>query len=149
LDRDLGDAERCALHARIAAALEQRTAGDPNPRYAELAHHLFEARGGDLTRAVDFAVRATDRALALFAFEDALNLLERARAALEATRASTFLEARVLIAAGRVHIRRGAGALGQELCLKAAALARSRQDAELLGQAALAYGLEITAALVN
>ncbi|HEY3595356.1 MAG TPA: AAA family ATPase [Polyangiaceae bacterium] len=149
LDRDLAVAERCLLHGRVAAALERRTANDANPPYAELAHHWFEARGADLSRAVDFAVAATDRALALFAFEDAVSLLERARTALEETRAPSDLEARVAIAAGRVHIRRGAGALGQELCLKAAAIARARGDAELLCQAALAYGLEITAALVN
>lgn len=149
LDRDLSAERKMLLHARVAAALERRAAFSRTPPLAELAHHLLEGPRTGLGRAVDYAVRAADRAVAVFAFEDAVSLLERARASAAEVSDAPALEARVLVALGRAQIRRGQGTIGQELCLEAAEIARALGDAELFAVAALAYGLEITAALVN
>jgi hypothetical protein len=149
LARDLVAAKTRELHARIAATLERRAARSARPPYAELAHHLLEAGAADLPRTVEYALRASERALALFAYEDAIALLERTDHAVERAGDPPELSARVKIALGRAHIRSGAGTAGQALCLEAATIARVLSDPTLLCQAALSYGLEITAALVD
>jgi tetratricopeptide (TPR) repeat protein len=149
LDRDLSRERRKELHGGVARALERRAAFDANPPLSELSHHWLEGPSSGLARAVDYAVRAAERAVALSAFEDAVALLERVRTAVEEQDVSPRLKAEVRIALGRTHIRRGAGAVGQALCQEAAEIARTLGDGELLALAALAYGLEITAALVN
>ncbi len=149
LERDLTTAERESLHGKVAAALERRSSRSALPPHAELAHHLLEASVDSLPSAVHHAVLAADRALSLFAFEDATTLLERACTAVERAGNPPRLRAAVLIALGQTQIRRGSGAPGQQLCLEAAELARALGDAQLLASAALAYGLEFTPALVN
>jgi hypothetical protein len=148
LDRDLPEPRKRELHASVANALERRAHGRDLP-YAALAHHWLEGPLDALPRAVDYAVKAAERAVLLFAFEDAITLLERARLAIDERRGAARLRAEVSIALGKAHIRRGAGAVGREACREAAQIARSLGDAELLAWAALAYGLEITAALVD
>jgi tetratricopeptide (TPR) repeat protein len=137
------------LHGAVAEAIERRTAFVGAAPLSELAHHFLEGPGEGLARAVRYAIRAADRAVALSSFEDAITLLGRVRDAVEAQGAPPRLDAELLTALGRAHIRRGAGALGQSMCLEAASIARSLGDGELLAQAALSYGLELTAALVN
>jgi len=149
LEQALPREQKRALHGAVAEALERRAAFTPSPPLSELAHHLLEGPAEGLPRAVEYAVRAADRAVALSSFEDAIALLERVREAVDEEPSRRRLAAEVRIALGRAHIRRGAGSVGQALCLEAAAVARSLGDGGLLAQAALSYGLEITAALVN
>ncbi|MFZ5893647.1 MAG: ATP-binding protein [Myxococcota bacterium] len=148
LEADLGSEQRRVLHARAAKALSEAHQGRETP-HAELAHHLLEGPDDALGEAVSHAVLAAERALSVFAFEDAIALLERARKAVESQLPGSELAGKVLIALGRAELRRGAGKLGQEHCQRAAAIARERRVPSLLAEAALAYGLEITAALVN
>ncbi|MGC4089505.1 MAG: AAA family ATPase [Polyangiaceae bacterium] len=145
---DLSIERRRALHSRAAAALAA-TCNPSQLPHAELAHHLLEGEPEALPSALSHAIAAAERALALFAFEDAIALLERARSALETQAPGSQLSGQLLVALGRAHLRRGAGKLGQALCEQAAELARRQNDPTLLAEAALAYGLEITAALVN
>ena len=147
LVHDLARERRASLHGRVARALERRAAFGDAPPLSELAHHLLEGPPEGLEAAVSYAIAAADRAVALAAFEEAVALLERAQ--LAAREASPKLLAEVRIALGCTRIRRGQGAAGQALCLEAAETARKLGDSELLARAALAYGLEITAALVN
>jgi tetratricopeptide (TPR) repeat protein len=149
LEHDLTTSRSQALHAAFAEALLARAAASGEPAYFELVHHFLASPPAALPRAVDCAIRASDQALARFAFEDAIAVLERVRAAVERAGGAWQLRATVLIALGRAHIRRGTGATGQAYCLDAAAIARERRDPELLARAALAYGLEINAALVD
>jgi hypothetical protein len=149
LEHDLEASRSQALHVAIAEALLARGAASGEPPFVELAHHFLEGPPEALPRALDCAIRAADQALARFAFEDAIAVLERVRAAVERASGSGQLRASVLIALGRAHIQRGSGAIGQALCLEAAALAREQRDPELLARAALAYGLELTAALID
>jgi DNA-binding winged helix-turn-helix (wHTH) protein/tetratricopeptide (TPR) repeat protein len=77
--------ERGALHARAARALVAQTAGRPDAPLSKIAHHFLQAAGsGCLDEAIDHATRAADDALARFGYETAIELLERALAALDA-----------------------------------------------------------------
>jgi ABC-type transport system substrate-binding protein/transcriptional regulator with XRE-family HTH domain/tetratricopeptide (TPR) repeat protein len=71
----LGEGERRALHARVAAHLEA-TAADRDEVIAALAHHYAEA--GDAERAVPALLRAGDRARMLYAAAEAVVTYERA-----------------------------------------------------------------------
>jgi tetratricopeptide (TPR) repeat protein len=149
LEHDLTPSARQALHAAFAHALTRQTSAHVDVPYGELAHHWLQAGPDALAQAVLCATRAADQALARFAFEDAIAVLERARVAVERREADWQLRAEVLLALGQAQIRRGAGAAGQALCVTTAALARDHQNPELLARAALAYGLEIKAALID
>jgi len=150
LEQELPPERGAALHLRVADAILARVPAQRSPPHAELAHHLLSSGPGHLARAVEHTVLAAERALALFAFEDASRLLERARlAALAAASGPTAEKVRVLTALGRVHIKSGAGGTGQALCLEACAGARSLEEPELFATAALSFGLEIKAALID
>ena len=71
--------QKVRLHRRIGLALETLYRSDPEPHLAELAHHFVQAApGGDVERAVVYARRAGERAMALLAFEDAAAHVELA-----------------------------------------------------------------------
>jgi DNA-binding winged helix-turn-helix (wHTH) protein/tetratricopeptide (TPR) repeat protein len=77
---------RARLHRRIAHALEQengpRSQGDSLPA---LAHHFGRAvLGGDTKKAIHYSFAAGERAMALFAFEEAASHFGSALDALEA-----------------------------------------------------------------
>src|SRR5262249_45382186 len=75
----IGMAERRRLHRRVATALERRHARDLGSHLPELALHCREAGGhADLDRALDYAIRAGDRSIGLFAYEHAASHFERA-----------------------------------------------------------------------
>lgn len=149
LEQDLSSERRQWLHGAVAGALERSVRAPGELPWVELAYHWLEAAPSALPRAVECAISAAQKALAHFAFEEAIGVLERVRAGLERADADWRLRAEVLIALGQAQIRRGTGAAGQALCLEAAALAREHRDPELLARAVLAYGLEIKAALID
>ena len=131
---DLAAARRQSIHRDAARALA--LAGAPA---AELAHHLLEAGGAAVVEAVDEAIHAAAQAVETFAFEDALAILERARAVIPPGLAESALRCRVLIALGETKLRSG-DATGRAACVDAAHAARTLRDAVLLAQAGLAYG---------
>jgi len=134
LYHELPRLQRQALHRDAARALAESGAS-----LEEIAHHLLES-GPDLAAdAIDHAVRAAGHAVDVFAFEEAIALLERAAAKVPAGPLERALRCRVLIAHGEALLRSG-DAKGRELCAKAAEMARELGDAELLAQAGLAYG---------
>ncbi|HEU0033926.1 MAG TPA: AAA family ATPase [Kofleriaceae bacterium] len=134
LYHDLPRARRQALHADAARALAATAAP-----LVERAHHLLEAGPDHAAAAIDHAIRAAEQALDNFAFEDAMQLLERARAAIPTGDSELALRCRVTIAIGHARIRSG-DAGGRELCLDAARTARELADPTLLALAGLAYG---------
>ncbi len=148
LDGDLTAERRRLLHGRAAGALEASHSERQTP-HAELAHHLLQGPRESLQRAIGHAMSAAERSLAVFAHEDATLVLEKALSAVETSEPGSELAGTVLMALGRAQLRRGAVEVGHELCERAAEIARRRQSATLLAEAALAYGLEITAALIN
>jgi tetratricopeptide (TPR) repeat protein len=149
LDADLGEQRRRELHAALGRAWIQRSRFSEQAPHERIAHHLLDGPAAGLELAVEHVERATERALCMFACEAAVQLLERARAALARARLEPRWLGKVLALLGRAQMLGGDRARGREACLEAAAIAREHADPELLAQAALAYGLEITAALVN
>jgi tetratricopeptide (TPR) repeat protein len=138
LYHDLPRTRRQELHRAAATALAASSAP-----LAERAHHLLEAGPAAAPEAVQQAVAAAELALDLFAFEDALDLLARARAAIPAGPAQDGLRCRVMVAMGEARLRSGDPA-GRPLCVEAASLARSLDHPELFAAAALAYGSVFT-----
>lgn len=76
---------RRQLHRRTAEALEALYGADPEPQQlVELAHHYYQAApGGDVEKAIDYAVKAGERAETLLAYEEAARLYETALSVLE------------------------------------------------------------------
>jgi tetratricopeptide (TPR) repeat protein len=136
LYRELPEGERRALHGRVADALERLAPAQA----AEIAHHTLEGPPEMLERAVEHAIRAATRAQDLLAYDEAVRVLVRARDAVTAAGNPPALRARVLLALGEAHIRRGEAASGKEACREAATLAQRLGDAEMGARAALIYG---------
>jgi DNA-binding winged helix-turn-helix (wHTH) protein/tetratricopeptide (TPR) repeat protein len=75
--------EMARLHERVGLALEKLSGADVEPQLAELAHHfLLAAPVGDIDKAVDYSLRAADRAVAQLAHEEAAMHFDRALQAL-------------------------------------------------------------------
>jgi tetratricopeptide (TPR) repeat protein len=70
---DLGPTRRQRLHHRVAAALETLCGDDAGDRLGELAYHWSHARQpADAPKAIEYALRAGDHALAKLAPDDAV-----------------------------------------------------------------------------
>ena len=75
----LGTTRRSRLHRRVAEALEELLGGDPGDRVGELAQHWGCATATvDAPKAIDYARRAGERALAELAPEEAVRWFQRA-----------------------------------------------------------------------
>ena len=71
---DLGPTRRQRLHLRVAAALEALYGDDPGDRLGELAYHWAQAsQPVDASKAIQYALRAGDHALAKLAPDDAVS----------------------------------------------------------------------------
>jgi tetratricopeptide (TPR) repeat protein len=126
--------KRATLHRDAVAPLEALHGDAPGPYLAEFAHHAIA--GGSLREGTDYARRAADRAVALFAFEEAERLY---RIALDLTRDDT-IGCDLLIAIGEARARAGYAAEAKAAFREAADLAASNGLAESLARAALGYG---------
>jgi tRNA A-37 threonylcarbamoyl transferase component Bud32 len=81
---ELSMSRRVRLHRQIGTVLERLYADNPESHLAELAHHFYQAiPGGDLDKALAYAVRAGDWAAKRLAFEEAASHYERALQMLE------------------------------------------------------------------
>ena len=105
---------RTLLHRRVAAAIEARAQALPAAQreYGTLAHH-FEL-GEERAKAVEYFVRAGERARIAYLNDDAIRLLERARGGLAAIAAGaaapgwrTLLQTRLHESLGDVRLRIG------------------------------------------
>jgi tetratricopeptide (TPR) repeat protein len=139
---DLGPQRRGLLHRAVGLAFEELYAADREPHVAELAHHFFvAATAGELTKAIDYSVRAGERAMALVAYEEASDHFERALQAYGLQeRADLPRRCDLLLALGNAQSRAGAAREARETFLRAAGLARKLQSPERLARAALGYG---------
>ena len=73
-------ASRRRVHSRVAEALE---AARGDEALLEIAHHMCEARNAaDRERALDYATRAAEHAIASLAYAEAVDLFTRARSLL-------------------------------------------------------------------
>jgi class 3 adenylate cyclase len=128
---ELRTTHRLRLHRRVADVLES-LAGSDESRLAELSHHFCEAAtGGDVEKAVDYAVRAAERAEAMLAYEEAAIHYDRALGALEVRESpNDERQCDLLLALGRAHTAEGAGKQAREVFRRGLTIARSLGDAE-------------------
>lgn len=139
---DLGPQRRGLLHREVGLVLEELYAADPEPRIAELAHHFFvAATAGELAKAIDYSVRAGERAMKLVAYEQAADHFERALQAYGLQeRADVPRRCDLLLALGSAQSRAGDSRAARETFLRAAGLARRLDAPDRLAKAALGYG---------
>src|SRR5262249_31879555 len=84
LYRELSTTRPERVPGRIGEVLEAMYCDHPEPHLAELAYHFAEAaQTGDTAKAIDYAVRAADRAGAMMAHEEACRHYEAALQVLE------------------------------------------------------------------
>ncbi|MBE1462246.1 ATP-binding protein [Kibdelosporangium phytohabitans] len=127
---------RLALHARAAAVVERRP--DAVSRAAEIARHWLESLpAGDPAKAVEWARRAGDAALAQLAWENAVELYARALGAGPLHDAG---RAELLTRQGIAQLRKLDIVSGEQTLRRAAAAARASGDAAAIAEVALAMG---------
>jgi tetratricopeptide (TPR) repeat protein len=139
--------QRLRLHQRAGEVLEALYRQDLDPHLAELAHHFFEAApGGGAGKAVSYAERAGQRAIALLAYEEAARLFRMALAVLGPGQSPEEDRARcrLLLALGDALTRMGERRAAKDELHRAASIARQCGMAEELAQIALAYTGQFT-----
>ncbi|MBI4259981.1 MAG: AAA family ATPase [Actinobacteria bacterium] len=134
--------QRAALHLRVAEALSALYGDDRDPHLEELAHHFLAAApltGPD--RGIDLSRQAGERAMRLYAYEDAVEHLGRALAAMEtAARApDEGLRRALLLELGEAQLRAGRATAARSVLERAAGLFRAAGDADGLAGAALRF----------
>ena len=128
---------RVALHERAGSELERRLGADAEQQLAALAEHFFRAApGGGAARAVEYAARAADFALANCAFEEAARLYQMSHEAL-APAAPERRRVELLLAQARALDLADRGAAAIATALEASRVAERLGDAELAGALAL------------
>jgi class 3 adenylate cyclase/tetratricopeptide (TPR) repeat protein len=133
LYESLGAARRARLHRRVAEALELRRSSHLDDHLAELAFH-YSAAGTEVPKAVEYARRAGELALARLAHEEAAEHFERGLVLLQMQDAE-----RCDLLLGLAEARRRAGDVpgSQRAFADAGAVARELGDAERLARAAV------------
>src|SRR3989442_1284475 len=136
LYEELSTTRRVRLHRQIGEALEELDAEASLP---QLAYHFCEAASaGDVDKAIDYARRAANSALAHFAYEEAAAHYERALQVAELKeKADDRLRGELLLALGEAQDSAGDSDRARETYWRAAATARSLQAPDLLAGAAL------------
>ena len=131
--------EREQLHGLAADAA--RTHPNFRERLAEIAHHELRA-GSDRARTagVEASMAAGHHALGVRAFEEAAAHFTRASAATDEREQAVHAR----LAAGEAHRRAGDWEVANDAYLAAAADARALERADLLAQAALGVGADVS-----
>ncbi len=105
-------ARRMRLHHQVGLALEARWGAGATDQLAEIAYHFVQsAPAGDVDRAVTYARRAGDHALAVYAHEEAARLYAMALATLQ-SHGATDEQSRCELALALGDARLRAGDLG-------------------------------------
>ena len=126
------------VHRRIAIALEERCGADPGERIGELAYHWSSAVvPQDLSKAIDYARRAGDRALVQLAPDEALRWYTQALELHDRQGSDDGVHVALLIGLGTAQRQTGNPA-HRETLLEAAHLARSIGDTRSFVEAVFA-----------
>jgi hypothetical protein len=137
----LSAGRRLTLHRRVAAAIEAVHGGALDDHLPALAHHWARASApaAETARAVHYAARAGDRALAQLAHDEAAAYYRSALELLDAAEGPPDQARRLelLLALGEAQ-RRAGDSDHRETLFAAARLARDQGDTDTLAQAALA-----------
>jgi predicted ATPase len=141
LYEDLPPSRRLELHLMIGRVLEELSGGDPDPSLSEIAHHLaLAAPLGDVEEAVDYLLRAGDRASGLLAYEEAAAHYARALELLgTAEEPSAERRCELLLRLGDANWRGGDASAARASYEEATEVARHLGAGEQLARAALGY----------
>lgn len=137
---EISAARRGALHQRVAEAIETVHAGALDDHLPALAHHWARASepAAQTNRALEYATRAGDRALAQLAHDEAATYYRQAIELLDTGgHAGDERRLELLIALGEAQRRAGSPEYRATL-LTAAHLAQQQDDTDVLARAALA-----------
>ena len=142
LYEELSTVQRVRLHRQVGAVLEEIHRANPGPHLAEMAHHFFQgAPGGDVEKAIGYAVQAGEHALRLLAYDDAADQYARALQAVElAAPVDDQRLCDVLLRLGDARSRAGERDKARATFMQAAEAARRTGRADQLAQAALGFG---------
>jgi class 3 adenylate cyclase len=144
LYESLTSARQVALHRKTAEAIETIYACALDDYVPTLAHHWAKASAPvrDVTKAVEYAQRAGDRALAQLAHDEAAQYYASGLDLLDAGEADADDTRRIGLLIGRGEAQRRAGDPAyRQILLDAAHLAKELGDAPALARAALANTL--------
>jgi DNA-binding SARP family transcriptional activator len=137
----LAAARRARLHRQVVAALEALYGDEPGQHLAELAHHSMAS--SDVDKALRYAQRAGDRALALLAYEEAARLYQTALDALDlADVRDERTRCELLLSAGEAQMRAGNTQAAKRAFLDAAGIGRRLGLPRELARAAAGYARE-------
>ena len=139
LYEDLGPTRRARLHGQVATALEEQCGDDPGERLGELAGHWVAAIvSSDTYKAMHYAERAAERALAQLAPDEAVRWYRQALQLHDQAPAGERCErCELLIGLGEAQRQVGNPEFRTTL-LDAARLAQGLSDVDRLGRAVLA-----------
>ncbi len=132
---------RIALHRRVAEAYEELHARDLDAHMRALAHHWLAAAGaGDARKAVDYSVRAAERAAERGAWEEAALHYRNALRALAAEPCDARERFELLLSLGDAELLAGDRSAARAVLRDAAEDARALADASALARVAIASG---------
>jgi hypothetical protein len=137
----LGAARRAQLHQRVAEAIEAYHHDDVDRFSADLAHHLAAAANvGSARDAIEFAVRAGERAEAVCAYDEAVHWFSHALRLARDRRDDPDTVARLLTALGTAQNHGGDARGAHAVLLEAVAAARAAKSSERFAHAVLRLG---------
>ena len=135
----LTSVRRVRLHRQVVDAIEAQHGDEPGPHLAELAHHAIAGRIAG--KGLDYARRAGDRALAMFAYEEAARLYGTAIATLRpGDRTDDRTRCELLLMIAEAASRGGSASGSRSALLEAASIARRLGLPRELARAAAEYG---------
>src|SRR6266498_3189267 len=133
---------RTQLHWRVGEAIERQYGTGSQAHVAELARHFAEVAtaGGEAGKALTYARRAGDRAMGMYAYEEAAAEYQRALQALRLAGPDEPARCELLLRLGAAQSRAGNYQQAKESCLQAAEISRRLGAPEQLARAALGFG---------
>lgn len=130
----LSGVRRARLHLRVGEAMERIHGRDLDLHLAELAHHFRQASDPVARRkAMSYAARAGERALALYAYEEGARQFQLALDDND----EPDQQCELLLRLADAQVRAGDMAAGEQTCHRAAGLARDHDRPWQLAEAAV------------
>lgn len=137
----LGAARHAQLHQRVAEAIETYHHDDVDRFSAELAHHLAAAANvGSARDAIEFTVRAGERADAVCAYDEAVHWFSHALRLARERGGDPDTVARLLTALGDAQNHGGDARGAHAVLLEAVTAARAAENPERFARAVLRLG---------
>lgn len=146
----IDDERRAGLHAAVAEALENEGVTEGGENLTEIAHHYLRASLDDAGPPYSFALRAGKRALAVLAYEQAVELLEEALTLSPLVKVTPEEKSDLLRSLGEALLWAGRITEAKERLAEAAEQARAAGSPESLAATAITYGnITVEGGIVN